>query len=553
MAPILEVHGISKRFGATEALVDVDLDLMPGEVHCVLGENGAGKSTLAKIVTGVESADTGTIRIEGDPVEINDVQRAQELGISAVYQHPMSFPDLTVAENVYAGRQPRRRSGGRELPIVDWSRMRQDVAAIFARLDIDLDLRAPMASLSTASQQLVEIAKALSVSAQLLVLDEPTASLSSREVAALFRIVRDLTADGVAILFITHRLDEVFELADRVTVLRDGRLVGTHATEDVTREDVIRMMVGRSLEVLYPKRETTLGDVVLEVDGLRRDGVFADVSFAVRQGEVLGLAGLVGAGRTEVAHALFGIDALDAGSVRIAGRQIRPHSHRNVPVGETSPAGDTLRDIRPRSPTQMLRAGLGYLPEDRHAAGLVLPWPLYMNISLAVLSQVRRRAGFVKPRMEKDLANRYAEELSIRARNVDQEAAALSGGNQQKVLLAKWLATHPHVLILDEPTRGIDVGAKVDVHAAISELAAQGLAILLISSELPELLAMSDRVVVFCEGRITGHFSRSGATQEAVMAAATDLEAAVANTSTHGDLALAELSADGDTATGGGA
>jgi rhamnose transport system ATP-binding protein len=513
--PVLEVRGISKRFAATQALLDVDLDLVAGEVHCVVGENGAGKSTLAKIITGVESADAGTISVDGEPADIDDVHGAQQLGISAVYQQPMTFPVLTVAENVFAGRQPRLRAGTRELPVISWPQMRQAVSEIVSQLGIEIDPRTPMAALSTATQQLVEIAKALSINARILVLDEPTASLSSREVSALFRIVRDLTAKGVAVGFITHRLDEVFELADRVTVLRDGHLVGTHPIGEVTRSDVIRMMVGRSVEVLYPKQETTAGDVVLEADGLRRDGVFADVSFAVRAGEILGFAGLVGAGRTEVARALFGVDRLDAGTVRIAGQQVRP-----------------------RSPRQMLLAGLGYLPEDRHTAGLVLPWPIFMNVSLAVLSRIRRRGSLVAPRIERELAERYVDALSIRARGVDQEIAALSGGNQQKALLGKWLATEPRVLVLDEPTRGIDVGAKVDVHGAIAELASKGLAIILISSELPEVLAMSDRVLVFCEGRITGHFTRTGATQELVMAAATDFEAAVTNTVAHGDVRL---------------
>jgi rhamnose transport system ATP-binding protein len=514
--PVLEAEGLSKRFGATEALVDVALDLRPGEVHCLVGENGAGKSTLAKIVTGVESPDAGVVRVDGEPVDISGVQHAQTLGISAVYQHPMTFPDLTVAENVFAGRQHRAVAGKRELPVVSWPQMRQAVGDIFAQLDIDLDPRTPMAALSTANQQLVEIAKALSVNARILVLDEPTASLSIREVTALFRIVRELTAKGVAVVFITHRLDEVFELADRVTVLRDGRLVATHAIDELTRADVIRMMVGRSVDVLYPDRAVEPGDVVLEVAGLRREGVFADVSFAVRAGEVLGFAGLVGAGRTEVARALFGVDPLDAGTVRIAGR-----------------------GVRPRSPRQMLQAGLGYVPEDRHAAGLVLRWPVFMNVSLAILSRIQRRPGLVAHRIERRLSERYVESLSIRARGVDQEIAALSGGNQQKALLAKWLATEPRVLILDEPTHGIDVGAKVDVHQAISELAARGLAIILISSELPEVLGMSDRVIVFCEGRVTGHFTRAGATQETVMAAATDFEAAVANTVAHGDAQVA--------------
>lgn len=515
-SPVLAVRGISKRFGATEALIGIDLDLLPGEVHGVVGENGAGKSTLVKIVTGVEAPDGGAVEVDGEEVTLQGVQHAQALGISAVYQHPMTFPDLTVAENVFAGRQPRLTVRGRNLPVLAWRDMRGAVAEIFADLGIDLDPGGPMAALSTADQQLVEIAKALSISARVLVLDEPTASLSIREVQALFRIVRELTAQGVAVLFITHRLDEVFELADRVTVLRDGRHVGTESIETVGRADIIRMMVGRSVEVLYPERETEPGEIVLEVEGLGREGVFADVSFGLREGEILGFAGLVGAGRTEVARALFGVDNLDAGTIRLAGQ-----------------------DVRPRSPGQMLRAGLGYVPEDRHAAGLVLPWPLFTNVSLAVLPRLRRWGTVLAPKMEREVAERYVEMLSIRTQGVDQEVAALSGGNQQKALLAKWLATEPRVLILDEPTRGIDVGAKVDVHAAIADLAAKGLGIILISSELPEILAMSDRVLVFCEGRITGHFTQQGATQESVMAAATDFAAAVSNDVAHGDVETA--------------
>jgi rhamnose transport system ATP-binding protein len=510
--PALEVRGISKRFGATVALDDVSMRLERGEVHCLVGENGAGKSTLAKIITGVQPPDTGTVEVEGETVELRDVQNAQRLGISAVYQHPMTFPDLTVAENVFAGRQPRHDLGTRSVPFIDWGRMRTEVAAIFERLDIDLDPGASMAALSVADQQMVEIAKALSVNARVLILDEPTASLSSREVASLFSVVRDLVEDGVAIVFITHRLDEVFELGDRVTVLRDGEHVGSHAIDEVDRNDVIRMMVGREVDVLYPKEEATPGDVVLEVRDLHREGVFSDISFAVRAGEIVGLAGLVGAGRTEVARGIFGVDDLDGGEVNLAGERIRP-----------------------KSPSQMMRAGLGYVPEDRHTNGLVLPWPLYMNITLAVIRRLGRAGPVVAPSIEREVAKKYIDRLSIRTEGVEQPVTDLSGGNQQKALLAKWLATEPRVLILDEPTHGVDVGAKAEVHRAISDLAQEGIGIILISSELPELLAMSDRVLVMCEGRITGHFTSESADQEMVMAAATDLEASLNNVVRHGD------------------
>jgi rhamnose transport system ATP-binding protein len=412
-----------------------------------------------------------------------------------IYQEPALFPDLDVAENIYMGRQPRDRLGG-----IDWRRMRSEVAELMRSLGVTLDPRTPVRGLSVADQQLVEIAKALSLDARVVVMDEPTAALSSREVEQLFRIVRDLRERGVAVLFISHRLEEVFELADRVTVLRDGERVITAPAGELDAANLIRHMVGRELGELFPKQDAEVGDPVLEVRGLTREGVFRDVSFVLRSGEILGLAGLVGAGRTEVARAIFGIDSLDSGEVGVAGRPLRTGS-----------------------PSAAVAAGVAFVPEDRQHQGLVLEMTIEQNETLPFLRRVTR-FGLLQPRRERSIARNYADRLQVRSAGLDLPARSLSGGNQQKVVLAKWLATEPKLLILDEPTRGIDIGTKAEVHRIISNLAAQGLAILLISSELPEVIAMADRVLVMHEGRITGEFGREDAGQEAIMRAATGQE-----------------------------
>jgi rhamnose transport system ATP-binding protein len=495
MTPRVALSGISKRFGATAALSDVSLDLLPGEVHALVGENGAGKSTLVKILAGVHRPDEGSIRLEGVPARIAGPAHSRSLGIAVVHQEPRLFPDLSVAENVFIGHAPSGPLGS-----IDWRGMRRAAQALFDELDVQLDVGAPVRGLSMADQQLIEIAKALSTEASVLILDEPTASLSAHEVERLFVIVRRLRDRGVAILFVSHRLDEVFALCDRATVFRDGRHVVTAPTSELTTADLIRHMVGRTVS-LFPKVENPIGEVLLEVSGLTRVGVFRDVSFDVRAGEILGLAGLVGAGRSEVARVLFGIDQRDSGEVRLGGRPV-----------EFS------------SPSAAMSAGVAYLPEDRHQEGLVLDFSIAQNVTLPVLPRLFPRL-IMRAATERAVAIEHTEQFNVRMTSVDQEVGALSGGNQQKVVLAKWLASGPRVLILDEPTRGIDIGAKVEVHRLIAELAAKGLAIILISSDLPEVLAMSDRIVVLHEGRVTAEIARADASQERVMFAATGTQA----------------------------
>jgi rhamnose transport system ATP-binding protein len=490
-APRAELQGISKRFAATQALDDVSLDLVAGEVHALVGENGAGKSTLVKILAGVHQPDSGTIRLDGQPTQINGPAHARSLGIAVVHQEPRLFPDLTVAENVFIGHAPSGRLG-----VLDWGATRRAAKGLFKELDVQIDVGAPVRGMSMADQQLIEIAKSLSVEARVLILDEPTASLSAHEVDRLFSIVRTLRARGVAVLFVSHRLDEVFDLCDRATVFRDGRHVITTPTAGLTTADLIRHMVGRTVS-LFPKVDTPIGDVFLEVEGLTRAGVFRDVSFDVRHGEIVGFAGLVGAGRTEVARVLFGIDQRDSGEIRLDGSAVSF-----------------------ATPSAAMDAGIAYLPEDRHQEGLVLDFSIAQNVTLPILPRLFPRF-LVNGATEAAVARDYTEQFSVKMTGVEQVVGALSGGNQQKVVLAKWLASKPSLLILDEPTRGIDIGAKVEVHRIISELAASGLGIILISSDLPEVLAMSDRILVLHEGRVTAEIARADATEERVMVAAT--------------------------------
>ena len=485
------LRGMSKRFGATQALDDVSFDLAAGEVHALVGENGAGKSTLVKILAGVHRPDSGSMALDGSVITLDGPADARTKGIAVVHQEPRLFPDLSVAENVFLGHAPLGRFGA-----IDWTRMRRATEAVFAELDVRLDPSAPVRGLSIADQQLIEIAKSLSLESRVLVLDEPTASLSLHEAERLFTIVRSLRDRGVAVLFVSHRLDEVFKLCDRATVLRDGKHVITAPTPELTPADLIRHMVGRAVS-LFPKAEATVGDVLLEVDGLCRGTTFRDISFEVRAGEIVGFAGLVGAGRTEVARVLFGVDRRDAGRVRLDGAEVSF-----------------------RSPSEAMHAGLAYLPEDRHQDGLILDFSIASNVSLPILRRLFPRL-LTHSSVERGLAQGYADQLGVRMTGVDQLVSALSGGNQQRVVLAKWLATKPRVLILDEPTRGIDIGAKVEVHRIISDLATSGLGIVMISSDLPEVLAMSDRILVFHEGRISAEIARADADEERVMVAAT--------------------------------
>ena len=487
---VLAMRGIAKRFGATQALDGVSLALAPGEVHALVGENGAGKSTLIKIMTGIHAPDEGTIEVDGEPVTLRNAAEAQAHGVAAIYQEPLIFPDLSVAENVFIGHRDQGR-------IVRFGRMNEEARAILARLDVHLDPRLPASGLAVAAQQAVEIAKAISLEVRVLIMDEPTAALSAHEVERLFRQVRQLRDEGVAVLFISHRLDEVFEIADRISVFRDGRRVATHARDDVTRAQLIAEMVGREASDFYARTEHHAADVVLRVRDLARTGRFSGVSFDVRRGEVLGLAGLVGAGRTDVALALFGIAPAEAGTIELGGR----------PIGIGSPR-------------EAMDHGIAYLSEDRRHVGLSLVQSVTSNITLPALRRYVSRLRLVDRGAEREAADGFRRRLGIRTPGLSQPVGLLSGGNQQKTMLAKWLNTEPTVLVLDEPTRGIDVGAKADVHHLIDDLARAGVAIVLISSDLPEVLAMSDRVLVMREGRQTGLFDRADATQERVMTAA---------------------------------
>jgi rhamnose transport system ATP-binding protein len=489
--PPVALAGVSKRFAATQALSDVSIDLLPGEIHALVGENGAGKSTIVKLLAGIYQPDSGSVVLDGKPVLLHGPAHARSLGIAVVHQEPRLFPDLTVAENVFIGHSPSGRFGA-----LDWREMRRAADGIFASLSVHLDSSAVVRGLSMADQQLIEIAKALSVEARVLVLDEPTASLSAHEVERLFDIVRQTRDRGVAVLFVSHRLEEVFELCDRATVLRDGRHIVTAPTAQLTAPDLVRHMVGRSVS-LFPRTAAKIGDVLLDVRNLTRLGAFRDISFSVRAGEIVGLAGLVGAGRTEVARVLFGLDRADAGQVLLDGKRVSF-----------------------KSPSAALGAGIAYVPEDRHLDGLVAGFSIAENVTLPILPRLFPRF-FTRSSRERRLAAGYSERLRIRSTGVDELVEALSGGNQQKVVIAKWLATNPRVLILDEPTRGVDIGAKVEVHRIISDLAAAGLGIILISSELPEVLAMSDRIIVLHEGVMSAEIPRAEASEERVMFAAT--------------------------------
>jgi rhamnose transport system ATP-binding protein len=468
----------------------VSLDLRRGEVHALVGENGAGKSTLIKVMTGVHQPDEGTVEVDGEPVTLHNAADAQARGIAAIFQEPLIFPDLSVAENLFIGHRDQGR-------VLHWKRMCADAAEILARLDVHIDPRLPASGLPVAAQQAIEIAKAISLDVRVLIMDEPTAALSAHEVERLFRQVRRLRDEGVAVLFISHRLDEVFELADRISVFRDGRHIATHARDGVTRAELIAAMVGRQVSDFYARHDHEIGDVVLRVGDLGRTGAFSGISFDVHAGEVLGLAGLVGAGRTDVALALFGVAPAEVGTIELDGEPV---------------------DCR--TPRQALDHGIAYLSEDRRHVGLSLPQSITANITLPSLGRYAPRLGLVDRRAERDSAEGFRTRLRIRTPGLNQAVGLLSGGNQQKTMLAKWLNTEPRVLILDEPTRGIDVGAKADVHGLIDELARAGLAIVLISSDLPEVLAVSDRVLVMREGAPTGLFDRADATQERVMTAA---------------------------------
>ncbi|MEU8258141.1 sugar ABC transporter ATP-binding protein [Micromonospora inaquosa] len=491
-APLLVLDGVTKSFGAVAALRGVHLALHSGEAHALVGENGAGKSTLVKVLAGAHAPDSGSLTLDGQPLRLGGPADARAAGIAVIYQEPTLFPDLSVAENIFMGRQPLRG-----LRRIDTAAMNRDAERLFQRLGVRIDPTRPARGLSIADQQLVEIAKAISFDARVLVMDEPTAALSGVEVERLFAVARSLCEGGAAVLFISHRFNEVFDLCHRVTVLRDGAWLSSDDTADLTVDEVVRRMVGRDVSSLYPKQDAELRDTLLDVRRLSRAGVFTDVSFSVRGGEIVALAGLVGAGRSEVARAVFGVDRYDAGEVLVAGRAV--------------PAGN---------PGRAIAAGMALVPEDRRQQGLIMELSVERNATLA-----RRRAlsrlGLLLGAAERAEARQWTRRLQVKASRLGAPVATLSGGNQQKVVLAKWLATEPRVLIIDEPTRGIDVGTKSEVHRLLSELAGQGLAILMISSELPEVLGMADRVLVMHEGRLVRELPRAEADETSIMFAAT--------------------------------
>jgi inositol transport system ATP-binding protein len=494
---LLKMVGISKTFPGVKALDDVHLDVAPGTVHALMGENGAGKSTLMKVLIGMYQADAGTIAFGGREVQISDTATALGMGISMIHQELSPVPQMAVSENIWLGREPVNRLG-----LIDKRRMVADTKALFERWEIAINPRRIMKQLSVAQTQMVEIAKAISYDSRLIIMDEPTSAITEREVDHLHRMIRSLRESGVAIIYITHKMDEVFKISDFVTVFRDGKHVATLPASELDRGKLISLMVGRELTHMFPKEDVAIGDVVMSVRGLTRTGKIRDVSFDIHAGEILGLAGLMGAGRTEVLETIFGVEKTDAGEITIKGKKVAI-----------------------KSPADAIAAGLGMLTEDRKLTGIMGVLSVRDNITIAALPRFSPRGILNKKQMNQE-AQVQREALSIKTPSLAQLVRLLSGGNQQKVLVSRWLLTSPDILMIDEPTRGIDVGAKAEIHRLMCRLAAEGKAILMVSSELPEILGMSDRVLVMHGGRITGEFSRAEATQEKIMQAATGTEAA---------------------------
>jgi len=494
--PLLQVQQITKRFPGVLALDRVGLTVALGEIHGLIGENGAGKSTLIKILSGAYQLDSGSILLNNQPITIANPQAAQQHGIVTIYQEFTLVPSLSIAENVFIGREHGR--GG----FIAWGELRRQTRALTDRLGVALDPAILVRNLSVAEQQIVEIARALSMKSRLIIMDEPTSALSDHEVRRLFQIIRDLKAQGISIIFVSHRLEEVKALCDRITVLRDGRNAGEAAITDVTTDDMIRLMVGRDIQDQYRHTANAAGAVALRVCGLGRRGnvrdpsatALHDISFEVRRGEILGIAGLVGAGRTELVRAIFGADDRSSGTIELDGVPLRIHS-----------------------PADAIRHGIGLVPEDRKQQALFLAMTVRENLSMAALGGLILPGGFIKQRQERALVQEYHQKLNIRMASSEQRIVNLSGGNQQKVIIARWLALKPKVLIVDEPTRGIDIGAKAEVHALLQSLTAEGIAVIMISSELPEILGMSDRILTLREGRLTGEVKRADATEETLM------------------------------------
>lgn len=490
---VLEAEGISKQFPGVKALDNVSLKIKPGSVHALMGENGAGKSTLMKCLIGIYRPDAGTIKVKGQPVTFNDTLAALHSGISMIHQELNLVPHMTVAENIWLGREPAK------LGFVNHEELNRKTRELLAHLKIKLDPETQLGTLSIANQQMVEIAKAVSYNADVLIMDEPTSALTEGEVVHLFAIIRELKQQGKGIIYISHKMDEIFTITDEVSIFRDGTSIASDKTENLTKQSLITMMVGRELTQMFPKFNNNIGEEVLRVAGLRRSGWFHDISFAVKRGEILGVAGLVGAGRSEVMESLFGMHPAEGGEIYIEGLPVKIDS-----------------------PSKAIEQGLAFLTEDRKKSGLFLVLSVVENMSIVNLSAYTNKNGFVsQTQMAKDCMEQISK-LNIKTPTMDQIINNLSGGNQQKVLIARWLLAQPKILILDEPTRGIDVGAKAEIYRLISELAHRGVAIILVSSELPEILGMSDRVMVMHAGRITGILDKAEADQEKIMALASE-------------------------------
>lgn len=495
--PLLSLRSVSKSFPGVKALSEVALELFPGQVTALIGENGAGKSTLVKILTGIYQPDEGEIRLDGEPQKFPTAYDAQKAGVTAIHQETVLFDNLSVAENIFIGHQPRTKAG-----LIDWKKLNANAKALLERIGAPLDPGIRLRDLGIAKKHLVAIARALSVDARVVIMDEPIAALSHKEIAELYELVERLKADGKAILFISHKFDEIFRIADRWTVFRDGRTVGAGRMADVGQGDLVRMMVGRAVDQLFPKREAKIGETVLTVAGYSHPTEFENINFSLRRGEILGFYGLVGAGRSEFMQSLFGITKPSKGAVSVEGK---------VAVI--------------RSPADAVDLGIVYVPEERQRQGAVLGLPIFQNVSLPSLGKTSRK-GFIRLAEEFRLARDYTSRLDLRAASLDRDIRTLSGGNQQKVVIAKWLATKPKVIILDEPTKGIDIGSKAAVHEFMSELAAQGLSVIMVSSEIPEIMGMSDRVIVMREGLMVAEFPRTELTAEKLVRAAAGIREA---------------------------
>ncbi len=489
----LEMRHITKTYPGVRALEDVSFDLRPGEVHAMVGENGAGKSTLMKILAGAQPMDSGEILINGSPVHIDSPQKAMDLGVSIIYQEFNLVPYLNAAENIFLGREPRAFLPG----FVDFGTMYREAQKIIDRLGVHVNVRTPVNRLSIAQQQMVEIGKATSRESKIIVMDEPSATLTDHELRSLFTLILQLRAEGHSIVYISHRMEEIFEICDRVTILRDGHWVATDDIKNLKREDIIKLMVGRELKQMIPKEPAEIGEPALRVINLNRKGLLKNINITVHKGEVLGIAGLVGAGRTELARCIFGADPFDSGQIELFGKPVKV-----------------------RSPQDAIKMGIGLVTEDRKAQGLVLGMVVRENITLANLPEIST-FNFIQGGREREVSRKYVSDLQVKTPSIEQTVQNLSGGNQQKVVLAKWLFTDSKVLIFDEPTRGIDVGAKTEIYMLMNKLAKQGVAIIMISSELPEIMGMSDRIAVMHEGEIAGELNREEATQEKIMHLAT--------------------------------